>query len=44
MSTPKFINEIIQICFLAGTFQFKVYQHYPIFHCSWNFGEMCSLT
>jgi len=26
MSTVKFINEIIYICFSAGTFQFIVYQ------------------
>jgi len=29
--------------FSAGTFQFKVYQFYPIFHWSWNFWEMFSL-
>jgi len=43
MSTAKFINEIIWIRVSAGTFQFKVYQFYPIFHRSWNFWEMFSL-
>jgi len=37
MSTAKFINEMIWICFSASTFQFKVYQCYPIFHWLWNF-------
>jgi len=43
MSTAKFINEIIESCFSADTFQFKVYQCYPIIHWSWNFCEMFSL-
>ena len=40
MSAVKFISEI---CFSPGTFQFKVYQCYPIFHWSWNFWEIFSL-
>jgi len=43
MSTVKFINEIILVCFLADTFKFKVDQCCPIFHWSWNFWEMFSL-
>ena len=43
MSTVKFINEIIRICFSARTFQFKVYQYYPYLSLVMEFWEIFSL-